>query len=74
MQASRKQLSPTGLWSLIHSSFAKKFPNNPLKETPGILDSIMSCCAVFNLKFPSLLQYDNKKAEEKIRHNLNRLC
>lgn len=39
----------------------------------SLVDALMSGLAVFGLKYPSLLQFDNDKDEPAIRHNLRSL-
>lgn len=78
MLKSRKNLSPSGLWSITQAFFTKQFPGskqefmNP-KLTPTVVDSLLSCSAVFNLKFPSMLQYDKQRFEPQLSHNLKHL-
>lgn len=43
------------------------------KSRISISDALMSGLAVFALKFPSLLKFDEQRQEEHIRHNLQRL-
>lgn len=78
MSKSRKELSPGGLWGLTHGFFSKEFPKDKHKKVkseqkPTVVDSLMSCAAVFNLKFPSLLQYDQQRREDKLFYNLRQL-
>lgn len=52
-----------------HQYFEKKFPNNEGRRRacdPSISDSLMSCLAVFHLKFPSLLQFEVQKESDTI--------
>src|SRR5471030_1424996 len=76
MPTSRKYLSAKGLLSVIYQEFEKIKPprqlgtrSNPITQT----DCLMSGLAVFSLKFPSLLKFDEHKSEEKIKHNLRTL-
>lgn len=71
----RKFLSADALISMIHRQFLKisdprKFST---KKTPSIpfIDVLMSGLAVFGLKFPSLLQYDQQRGI--LDHNLKAL-
>ena len=52
----------------------KKIPEYRLDTlTHTMLDVVMSAFAVFALKYPSLLQFDNNKHKRRIRHNLRTL-
>jgi hypothetical protein len=63
---SRKYLSASGLIGVVHGEFNKiKVPrvrskrSNPINLT----DCLMSGFAMFSLKFPSLLKFDEQKNE-----------
>lgn len=43
------------------------------KKTISVTDCLMSALAMFKLKFPSLLQFDESKEEEPIKQNLKNL-
>ena len=61
----RKDLNADALFSTIRKEF-DKIPDfrNPQKQSPiSITDSLMSAFAMFNLKFPSLLQFDQTRKE-----------
>ena len=77
MLVSRKKLSPTGLLSEAHAYFSQKFPDSEwrLRTTdPSRVDCLMSCTALFHLKFPSLLQYDQERRQNTtLFGNLKRL-
>jgi hypothetical protein len=71
----RKRLSADGLFTLVHEKFqavrASKL-EAPKKERPTIIplvDCLMSALAVFSLKYPSLLQFEDDKLENKILQN-----
>jgi hypothetical protein len=70
----KKHLSAKGLLQTVRQCFSKVFL--PKKQGAGkdpeipLKDCLMSGLAVFSLKFPSLLQFDQSKNEEIIRHNL----
>lgn len=70
----KKHLSVKGLLKTVRSHFSKV--TVPEKQGAGkapeipLVDCLMSGLAVFSLKFPSLLQFDENKNEEIIRHNL----
>jgi len=69
----RKHLSIEGLHQIVrHGLYKEQFPNH--KRTKfGWQDCIMSGLAVFGLKFPSLLQFEDSKLEPFIRRNLRNL-
>jgi hypothetical protein len=73
----KKILSAKGLLSMIQKCFSqvvtgKKDPRGK-KSIISLKDCLMSALAMFGLKFPSLLQFDQKKDEEIIKHNLSTL-
>jgi len=73
----KKSLSAKGLLSKIRFLF-KKIPeptrdSRGLKSRISIADCLMSALAVFGLKFPSLLQFDEHRNSEVIKHNLKTL-
>lgn len=73
----KKHLSAKGMLAKIRSVF-KEIPD-PAKDCRGskpkipLVDCLMSALALFGLKFPSLLQFDESCEEEVIRHNLKTL-
>ena len=81
----RKNLNAQSLYRTAKELFLKKFPNpergssksqkksseNKIK-IPKI-DCIMSCVALFSLKFLSLLQYNKQRCFPRIAHNLKTL-
>lgn len=73
----KKQLSATGMLKKVRSVF-EQVPE-PLRSSQGLkprislLDCLMSGLAVFGLKFPSLLQFDESQEDEVIKHNLKTL-
>jgi len=73
----KKYLSAKGLLNEVQQSFRQvKDPrdgrSNGSSRVP-IVDCLMSGLAIFGLKFPSLLQFDEHRTEEIIRHNLKTL-
>lgn len=73
----KKQLSAKGMLSQIRSIF-EKIPDLPrssrgLKSKISLADCLMSGLAVFGLKFPSLLQFDQSCDEDLVKHNLKKL-
>jgi hypothetical protein len=75
--AEKTFLSATGLLKTVRSVFEK------VKESPrgsqggkkeiSIADCLMSALAIFKLKFPSLLQFEDAKEEEQTKQNLKNL-
>jgi hypothetical protein len=73
---SRKHLSAKGLFEIIYNQFKKIKPTREmsLRSNPITLpDCLMSGLAMFSLKFPSLLKFDEHKDENEIKHNLRTL-
>ena len=70
----KKHLSVKGLLGTVRQYLSKV--SLPKKQGAGnspeipLVDCLMSALAVFSLKFPSLLQFDENNDEEIIRHNL----
>ena len=73
----KKQLSAKGMLQKVRSVF-EQVPE-PSRSSKGVKarislpDCLMSGLAVFGLKFPSLLQFDESQEEEVVRHNLKTL-
>lgn len=73
----KKHLSATGMLRKVRAVF-EQVPEPP-RSTKGVKarislpDCLMSGLAVFGLKFPSLLQFDDSQEEIAIRHNLTTL-
>jgi len=71
------QLSARGMLSKVRSLF-NQIPQPP-RDTRGakpeisLTDCLMAALAVFGLKFPSLLQFDDSTEEELVKHNLKTL-
>lgn len=73
MRKSRKYLSAQGLLHITRNQFNKINP--PRKLTPradpiSLTDCLMSGLAMFSLKFPSLLKFDESRKDKTIKHNL----
>lgn len=66
--AERKHLSADALFSLVHSSFAK-IPDHRIGNPEiSLTNALMSAFAMFSLKCPSLLQFDQQqRANENLR-------
>jgi len=78
MLLSRKYLSATGLLDVVRTDFKNitiplqtvvTSKLNPIR----LVDCLMSGFAVFSLKFPSLLKFDESRNEGRIKHNLRTL-
>lgn len=71
----RKDLCASGLIRTIHQKFSQLVdPRKFLKKsTISLVDCLMSCFAVLNLKWPSLLQYEEEKKDHVVLKNLKSL-
>lgn len=73
----KKQLSSKGMLTKVRSIFSE-IPE-PQRDTRGIkskiplVDCLMAGLAVFGLKFPSLLQFDQGLNDDAVKHNLKTL-
>ena len=72
LQAS-EHLSITPLLAAVRRSFAKISEHRTGNIEYSLVDSLMSAAAVFGLKFPSLLKFDENRNEAHIRYNLGTL-
>jgi hypothetical protein len=74
MSRLRKYLSTSQLISAIHQTFLK-IPEPGIKEKRDIkiADCLMSGLAIFGLKWPSLLKYDEERRDTQVKRNLQRL-
>lgn len=73
MGFARKNLSADGLHRAVRNSLHKeKLPECP-RSNVSWQDCIMSGLAIFGLKFPSLLQFENNKGKNVIKSNLRNL-
>lgn len=73
----KSQLSVKGMLAKVRSIF-NQIPEPPrnargIKSEIPLTDCLMSALAVFGLKFPSLLQFDQQCEVEIVRHNLKTL-
>jgi hypothetical protein len=73
----KKQLSAKSMLAKIRSIFSeipepKRDPRG-LRPTFPLTDCLMSALAVFGIKFPSLLQFDQGLDDEAVKHNLKTL-
>lgn len=70
----RKHLSAPGLLKIARDKFSKiKDPLAGKSVRYNLTDCLMSGLAVFGLKCPSLLDFDSKRDDEVVQHNLNTL-
>jgi len=73
MKKTRKHLSAEGLIKAIHNKFKKI--EDPLNRNGkiSITDCLMSCFAIFSLKYSSLLEYDIEMKDRQSTANLKKL-
>jgi len=69
---SRKNLSAKGLLSTARSCF-EALPDSRRSRSITLTDTLMSGLAMFSLKYPSLLQFDQASQYDTVRHNLKML-
>jgi hypothetical protein len=73
MGFTRKHLSADGLLNAVRRSFHQEaLPECPRSEFSW-QDCMMSGLAIFGLKFPSLLQFDDHKNDGVVKRNLRNL-
>lgn len=73
MEKISRSLSAPGLLGTVKKSFQKISDPCASRSDITLADCLMSGLAIFGLKFPSLLQFDQTKEEERIKHNLGTL-
>ncbi len=73
MEKLRKQLSAPGLLATIGTRFRRVPDHRSGNRSVGLSDALMSGLAVFGLKCPSLLQFDQRCREPAEAHNLRTL-
>jgi hypothetical protein len=73
LAAFRQPLSAPGLLKTLRSSVQKGADHRPGKVEIALVDALMSGLAVFGLKSPSLLKFDEERQKESVRHNLSHL-
>lgn len=66
----RKCLSADGLHEIVRSTLRRETLAACVGSEYSWQDCVMSGLAIFGFKFPSLLQFENKKTEPNIRRNL----
>lgn len=73
-QREKKTLCMPGLLDTIRKTFATILGSFKCKSKKiSLCDSLLSALAMFSLKFPSLLSFDNGKAEPIVQKNLQTL-
>lgn len=70
--AFRKDVSLPGMLAIVRDCF-ESIPDPKPNCQISMADHLMSGMALFGLKFPSLLQFDQQRSEEVVRHNLKML-
>jgi hypothetical protein len=73
MKGMKKHTSIPGLLKRVRSGFAKIIDTSTTRSKITLTDCLMSGLAVFGLKMPSLLEFDEHRDDEVIRHNLKML-
>ena len=68
-----KKLSIKNLLNLVRDGFSHVSSSKKHSDKVSIIDCLMSGLAMFSLKMPSLLYFDNHRNEEIIKHNLQNL-
>jgi hypothetical protein len=68
-----KELSCVNLLQVVRDSFAKIKEEKQRVGTYTLRDCLMSGYALFSLKYPSLLQFDERVKEDMIHHNLTQV-
>ncbi|MFZ0034319.1 MAG: hypothetical protein WAK60_04955, partial [Sedimentisphaerales bacterium] len=71
-QREKKALSIIGLVNLAQNGFLK-IPSVVKAKKISLADCLMSALAMFSLKSPSLLAFDEMRSEELVAHNLKHL-
>ena len=69
----RKTLSIPALLKNVRESFKKIKDHRKKKTEYSLPDILMSGLAIFGLKYPSLLAFDNDRDEPRLKHNLQHL-
>jgi hypothetical protein len=69
----RKTLSIPSLLKKVKASFNKVKDHRKKKPDYSLVDVLMSGLAIFGLKCPSLLDFETKRKEKNVNHNLQTL-
>lgn len=73
MKRMKKHISLPGLLQRVRSQFVKIKENVSSRSNISLADCLMSGLAIFGLKIPSLLQFDEQSADKITAHNLKAL-
>ena len=73
MYTSRTCFRPTHLVNTLRASFQRSLPGNPGRQNYTQVDCILSAFALFHLKYPSLLQFDDARRDEDKCQNIKSL-
>jgi hypothetical protein len=73
MKGMKKHVSVPGLLKRIRSQFAKIPETVGARSKIPLADCLMSGLAIFGLKIPSLLQFDEQSGMDRVKHNLKSL-
>ncbi len=65
------KVSAQNLLAAVRDSFSNI--SDATQSSISLVDCLMSGLAIFGLKYASLLQFDNDRADEAVRHNLRQL-
>ena len=69
----RKTLSIPSLLKKVKTSFNNIKDHRKKKPDYSLVDVLMSGLAIFGLKCPSLLDFETKRKEKNVKHNLHTL-
>ena len=64
----RKHLSADGLHGIVRSAFEEIEDHRGPRATIPLADALMSAFAMFSLKDPSLLAFDNRRQDENMKN------
>ena len=73
MQKERAHLDKASLLSTVKREFAKIPDPKRTESKYSISNCMMNVCAIFGLKYPSLLRYNDEVSEPIIEHNIKSL-
>jgi hypothetical protein len=73
MHSQKDKFSPAGLIGSVYKVFSNLKEAKLTNSSISLSDHLMSGLAIFGLKFPSLLQYDQQRYNEPITLNLKNL-
>ena len=73
MNKTRKHLSAEALISTVYKQFKKIKDPSKRNGKISLTDCLMSCFALFSLKYPSLLEYEIKRKQSQSIENLKKL-